>query len=118
MDTKTDPETFTRYLREAIENCSGGFCDCFCKYTGEPVNPVTILLERLKVPTFWVRNWANVKATHTPMKDKLLEFLTPQQHLILVKIEEIYMNAKEIDEADREKMRKILKKFSGQSEGA
>jgi hypothetical protein len=111
-DQKLDPETFRDFFEKSVNGCSGGFCDCFCPVTGEPVNPITIFLTHLKVPTFWVGLWSNVKATHTPMKDKLLEFLTPDQHKQLVRAEEIYINSKKITSKEKKKMLGI----SGQSD--
>jgi hypothetical protein len=51
-------------------------------------------------------------ATHCPMKDKLLEFLTPDQHKQLVRAEEIYMGCTEVTSKEKKKMLGI----SGQSD--
>jgi hypothetical protein len=103
-DQKLDPETFRKYFEKSVNECSGGSFDSFCPITGEPVNPITIFLTCLEVPPLWIRLWANIMATHCPMKDKLLEFLTPDQYNKLVRAEKIYVNCDVITSKDRKKM--------------
>ena len=103
-------EQFKTLIRSCIADCKGSGYDLFDRF-GDPCNPVTILLDRLKVPHQWVQLWASVKATHTPMKDKLEEFLSPEQVKLVQELEEIYMNFT----GSSAQMKKEMRKIAGQS---
>ena len=104
-----DANSFRGHIEYAIENCYGGGYEVYDSY-GYPCCPVTIFLERVKVPVAWTLYFSNIRATHSPVKDKLLEFVTPQQLGVLVKIEELYINCNKVDDGTRTKMRKLLDK--------
>lgn len=101
-------EEFQAVVRDCVSSCKGSGYDLFDKF-GDPCNPVTILLDRLKVPALWVQFWANVKATHTPMKEKLEEFLTANQVQVVQKLEEIYMTSNGSTAQMKKEMLEILK---------
>jgi hypothetical protein len=100
-------EEFKTIIRGCISECRGSGYDLFDRF-GEPCNPVTILLSKLKVPALFIGLWANVKATHTPMKDKLEEFLTAPQLSIIQEIEDVYMNSTGSTAQMKKEMRKIV----------
>ena len=103
-------EQFKTLIRSCIADCKGSGYDLFDKF-GDPCNPVTILLDRLKVPALWSRLWSNVKATHTPMREKLEEFLTANQVQVVQKLEEIYMTSN----GSTLQMKKEMSKLLGQN---
>lgn len=107
-------EEFKTLIRGCISDCRGSGYDLFDRF-GEPCNPITILLNRLKVPALWVRLWSNIKATHTPMKDKLEEFFTPSQVAIIQELEDVYMNSTGSTAQMKKEMRKICR-ITGQNE--
>ena len=109
-----EKERFQEIIADAIQRCRGGWCDTFCKITGEQICPITIILTTIQVPIEWIQFFGNIKATHTPMKQKLEEFFDEDQLDILIKIEDIYYKTKEVTVKQKEKMFRI----AGQSWGA
>lgn len=105
--TKIGDLRFKRIIGETIAETTGGGYDLFDKFGGAKC-PVLILLNKLGVPPAFLGLWANVKATHTPMKDKLEEFLTAPQLSIIQEIEDIYMNSTGSTAQMKKEMRKIV----------
>ena len=110
VSTKIGDLRFKRIIGETIAETTGSGYDLFDKF-GEAKCPVLILLNKLGVHPAFVQLWANVKATHTPMKEKLEEFLTANQVQVVQKLEEIYMTSN----GSTAQMKKEMSKLLGQN---